>query len=509
MTVVDAQGVGRPSIRAGGMAVLVGVIAMLVTAPRLLAAFSQFDGGIAPAAATFTLHGLLPYRDYWLLYGPLGGWLLALPTLVFGPSFALDQLAGLLVVGLGAGIAFVIARRWTDDFPAALVAIATVLPAATLIGIEFAAWQLAVPLALAGLYVLVFTDRHAALAGLLIGLAFAVRLDVGGYALVAALLGRDRIRVLAGFSSVVGPLALLALVTTPIADLWEQLIAYPLIDQRRWRSIPGIEVEFPGAAAWIMGVPLVVIPRAIILAAVLRLAGTRPLDRPLLVFTVFALLCQLQTLARSDVHHYAQASAPALLLLAAFLRPGSFGRSLRLVLPVAAIVFVALIGIVSGLSPVGRERDDDLQAAAATVRAMTARDEPIYVGLLHHRYTFIDPIVAYHLADRAPGTSQNLFNPGINNTDATQARMVRELVASGTQVLLLDRQWADLKEDENDSRLPGSTVLDTYIAEHFAEACRFGAFRVFVRHDPGDPPRTCPVALGPEAARAVLLASRS
>jgi hypothetical protein len=494
-------------MRTGWAAVLVGVIAMLATTPRLLAPFSQFDGGIAPAAATFTLHGLLPYRDYWLLYGPVGGWLLALPTLVFGPSFALDQLTGLLVVGLGAGVAFVIARRWTDDFPAALVAIATVLPAATLIGIEFAAWQLAVPLALAGLYLLVFTERHAALAGVLIGFAFAVRLDVGGYALVAALLGRDRIRVLAGFGAVAGPLAVLALVTTPIADLWEQLIAYPLIDQRRWRSIPGIEVEFPGAASYIMGVPLVVIPRAIILAAILRLAMTRPVDRSLLVFTVFALLCQLQTLARSDVHHYAQASAPALLLLAAFLRPASFGRSLRLVLPVAAVVFVALIGMIAGLSPLGRDRDSDLQAAVTTVRAMTARDEPIYVGLRHHRFTFIDPIVAYHLADRAPGTSQNLFNPGINNTDATQARMVRELVASGTEVLLLDHDWADLKEDENDSRIPGSTVLDRFITAHFAAACQFGSFEVFVRHDPGDAPRTCPAALGPEAARAGLLAS--
>ena len=145
---------------------LVGVVAMLATTPRLLAPFSQFDGGIAPSAATFTLHGLLPYRDYWLLYGPLGGWLLALPTLLFGPSFALGQLTGLLVVGLGAGIAFVIARRWTDDFPAALVAIATVLPAATLIGIEFAAWQLADPACASRAYTsLVFTERHAALAG--------------------------------------------------------------------------------------------------------------------------------------------------------------------------------------------------------------------------------------------------------------------------------------------------------------------------------------------------------
>src|SRR5262245_25472546 len=59
--------------------VAVTFVAVVITF-NVDALLSTFDGGIAASAATFTLHGLLPYRDYWLLYGPLSGLVLALPT---------------------------------------------------------------------------------------------------------------------------------------------------------------------------------------------------------------------------------------------------------------------------------------------------------------------------------------------------------------------------------------------------------------------------------------------
>src|SRR6476659_8446401 len=62
-----------------GVLVAVGLTAVVISA-NLGAIISAYDGGISSSAATFTLHGLLPYRDYWLLYGPLSGALLAIPT---------------------------------------------------------------------------------------------------------------------------------------------------------------------------------------------------------------------------------------------------------------------------------------------------------------------------------------------------------------------------------------------------------------------------------------------
>ena len=40
---------------------------------------------------------LLPYRDCWLLYGPLSGLLLAIPTAFLGPSIELIRALGFIV----------------------------------------------------------------------------------------------------------------------------------------------------------------------------------------------------------------------------------------------------------------------------------------------------------------------------------------------------------------------------------------------------------------------------
>ena len=235
-----------PGLRSRSTAVLaVASLAVALAALRWAAPFAQFDGGISSSAATFTLHGLLPYRDYWLLYGPLGGYLLTPVTAIFGPSLDLVRACGLIVIFAQGGTAFVIVRSWAPHAAAMLIAIAAVLLPAALIGIEFSPWALAMTLALAGLYLAGRSANRPLVAGLLLGLAFASRLDVGAYALIAALLTRDRRSILAGFAIVAVPTVALSLLTTPIADLAEQLIWYPLLGLRQYRSVPGIEFELP------------------------------------------------------------------------------------------------------------------------------------------------------------------------------------------------------------------------------------------------------------------------
>src|SRR5436190_12369107 len=68
-----------------GVLVAVGLSAAVIST-NLGAMLSAYDGGISSSAATFTLLGLLSYRDYWLLYGPLSGFLLAILSAILGPS---------------------------------------------------------------------------------------------------------------------------------------------------------------------------------------------------------------------------------------------------------------------------------------------------------------------------------------------------------------------------------------------------------------------------------------
>ena len=100
-----------PGLRSRSTAVLaVASLAVGLAALRWAAPFAQFDGGISSSAATFTLHGLLPYRDYWLLYGPLGGYLLTPVTAIFGPSLDLVRVCGLIVIFAQGATAFLIVR---------------------------------------------------------------------------------------------------------------------------------------------------------------------------------------------------------------------------------------------------------------------------------------------------------------------------------------------------------------------------------------------------------------
>jgi hypothetical protein len=472
--------------------VSVGLLALIMVSPRLLASFSQFDGGIAASGATFTMHGLLPYRDYWLLYGPLSGYLLAIPTALFGPTIEALRIAGLVLVFAEAAIGYRLACRWTPRFPAAVIGIAAAILPAALLGIDLAAWNLAMALSLAGVYVATGTSRWTVIGGVLIGLAFMARLDVGAYALLACLVTRDRLRVAAGFGLVAVPFAALSLTTTPLADLIEQLIWFPLVGQRTFRDLPGLAAEVGESAALALSIPLVIIPRALIVASILRGIGRRPVERGLLALGIFALLCQLQTVGRTDMHHYTQAATPALLLVAAFLAPFRPRSAVVLAVPAALVFILAGIGLVGGYVNSTSDRDDDLVAATGFVRSVTSPDETIFVGLTSHRHAFNDPLIAYYLADRLPGTMHTLFNPGVTNTDATQRRIVRELRESGTRVLLLDSRYADAYEPANDSRIPGSRILDDHIAAEYALACTFGDYHLMVRRDSSVATAACP-----------------
>ena len=292
----------------------------VVISPNFGAIVSTYDGGISSSAATFTLHGLLPYRDYWLSYGPLSGWLLAVPTAVFGPSVELTRALG-FVIFCGQGlVAYRLARVWAAPGPAVALAVASVVMVPALLSLDVAAWPLAMLFALAALYASIGTRRGGAVVGILVGLAFLSRWDVGLYVLVACVLVRDRRWVLAGFTVVAVPFIVVALATTAPDAIYEQLIWFPIVGNRQFRSVSGIEVAFGPVVTAALNITLVWLPRLAIVVAGGRLAvqaARRSWDSKatgLLALTAFAALCQLQTSGRADAEHFAQAATPAILV---------------------------------------------------------------------------------------------------------------------------------------------------------------------------------------------------
>lgn len=478
---------GRASPPESRVSLLAALTVAVATVPAWWYPFSQYDGGIVASAGTFTLHGLVPYLDYWLLYGPLPGVLLAGPLAVAGPSVELLRFLGLLTVVAQAALGASLALKWTHPLPAIAIVVAAVVTTPLVMGLELSSWSIAMTLAL-----LAFNLRAARatplIIGLVVGATFLARLDVGGYLLLALLVASRSRGLATGFFLVAVPVVAVLVALIPVQTLIEQLLWYPLVGPREFRGLPGLEATSPANVACFLTVTVAVIPRIAIVGGLLHAYRTRSPDVASLA--VFAAMCQAQTLGRPDLDHLAMASAPAILLVAALPVPrGLRGTALIGIVVGASIVTAGLA--VRSKSLADHDIDRELVAAVDVTRSVSNRDDRIFVGLTSNRFTAANPLIAYYLADRAPGSRTTMYNPGVATTHERQATMIRELTESGTDVLILSKVWSGAFEPWNASRYPGSDLLDEYIEQHFRKLCDFGSVVVAVRVG-ADMPTWCP-----------------
>lgn len=483
----------------GRHAILVGLIGAIAASANLLAPISGYDGGLAGSAGTFMLHGAVPYRDFWWLYGPAAPVVVAIPTALLGPSLLLLRLLGLALVGILTGLTYAALRDRVPHGAAALISVGATSAVTHLVGLEISAWSLALVLALAGLNLRGREGgRHRALlAGILVGLAFAARLDVGGYALLAGLIAGDRRRFATGFVAIAAPLAGLALMTTPLSDLVEQLIWFPLIGTRQFRGLPLPEI-INGAVvqAYVAFVAVLVIPKMAIAIAAIRIALGRDRSTLLLILTAFAALVQLQTIGRADFYHQAQAAVPGYLVLGLsgagalarvrgrIPRREAYRRLAAFAGVASACALSLVLGAFSLLTAERGELSPDERGLVAGIRTLalnSTRDKPVFVGLTTNRITLLNDVLAYYLADRRAGVRVAMFNPGVTNTDRVQTEMAAQLATNGTELLLLNDVPALVMEPSNDSAILGSTILDDAIARDFVEVCRYGPIRILAR----------------------------
>ncbi len=448
-----------------------GLVGVLLSLPAMFAPLNLYDGGLASSAATFLLHGALPYRDFWWLYGPGGPVLLAPFVALFGPSLLGIRVAGLVVAFwlTAAGYAWMRAARLTFVL-AVLIPATTVGFMSFLNGLEPTTWFIGMAFAISGLYVRVFRRDWAVIAGLLIAAAALTRLDLGAYAFTAALLVPHRARFLA---TVVGIGLLSAVAALMIADLptlFEQLIWYPIVGPRQFRGLPLPQIS--DAITAVAFIVVVLVPKAGVVVAITQMLAGRQRDRALVVLTVFAALCQLQTAGRSDFYHQVQGGFPGTLLLAYTLgrmsevplrRMPSIGASRLVGLAVLAAVCgfnLSFSVIALRLPELGRlgPSEQAFVAAVRTISSSSTPDEPIFVALTSNRLTFANDMLAYYLADRRSGVHVAMFNPGVSNTDQVQREMIDDLETSRTRFVLLDQQWADSERADERQRDSGLVV---------------------------------------------------
>lgn len=467
--------------------VMSALVAGLVAAADLVAPVTTalYDAGITASAGTFILHGRLPYRDFWLLYGPLAGYLAAALTAVFGNELVVLRLAGLALVMTTAAVAYRLVSSLAPGFRGFSVSVlAAVVPVAHT-GLELSPWMLAMFLSLLAIVVAQSGKRREqVLAGVLVGLAALARLDLGAYALAAVVVSSRSLRPVIGAVAVALPVAVVFLTLVPAPSLVEQLLWYPLVGPRVYREFPAPAPFALFAAGETLSWLLYWIPIGLIVLTVARRwPSGRPASSAHLALLVLAVLCRLQTLGRADDIHAAQAMTPAI-LLAACLLAGPVRGMRRVALAGASSVMIALAALplvwfVAPADPYERA----LVAAIGLIQSQTSSQEPIFVGESRNRHMLSNPLLAYYLADRPPGVRDTMYNPGVTTTDSTQRRMVDDLRANGVRYLILDVRFAHCYETSNDSRLRGSTILDGAIAQDYTVVADMGALVVMARRD--------------------------
>ena len=481
------------------------VAAALISGFTLLRGVDPFDEGLVLQAARRIGDGQIPYGDFTWAYGPGLPYLLA----ALGDSLLHWRIARVLVDAGIALAAFAVVRRATGN---------TRLAAA--------AWLLAVcavadprtanPFAYALLFALLAFSaasvRRPLLAGVLIGLAAAFRIDFALFGLAAALTvlargearGRRALATCAGAAVAVGALVYLPFVVAiGPADLYDALIGTSLRESGYW-TLPfplRYRGAFDGPAGWEEAlefyVPLLLVlgTVAAAVALVLRRPGRDSTAWLGAGLVVLAAGYFLYLRSRTDSIHV-QPLTVALALLLPIAAAATRVRALAIaLLAVLALLTLDAAGdrakalfdppamsaidlpVADGVKAPPEEARA-LERTVAEVDSLVPPGDPIYVLPRRSDLAPISAPLVYVLADRDNPTPRD---HGLLTSAAAQREIVSELERVRPAAIV---RWTDPLSSEPEpnrrGRSSGVETVDDWVAGNYTLRRRAGYYDVLV-----------------------------
>ncbi len=112
------------------------------------------------------------------------------------------------------------------------------------------------------------------------------------------------------------------------------------------------------------------------------------------------------------------------------------------------------------------------------VRGHTYTGQRLYVGLPKHDRIFANDNLMYFAAERLPATMWSHFDPGMQNSLEIQSQMVRELQMYAPPYIVLDEEFAHVREPNESSISSGVTVLDDYLEQRYRPVVTFGTMAI-------------------------------
>jgi hypothetical protein len=465
------------------------VLALLSTAFAaidLRAGIGPHDEGLMLQWGHRIAGGEWPYRDFWCNYLPGAPLLQA----ALGDSLVLWRVVRAVVAGVCAVLAYLLVRRETVNDRWALGAWAGVTAAM--------AWPLTpgpnAPALTLALGALLAARKRRGWAGILAGLAFLFRPEIGvAAALGAWILGGRRSWTPLLSAAAVAFLGLLPFLVVSPGDLLSQTFGFAFEQHLQHLPFPlaphttdpnkVLERDFPALLVlFTIGWGAAVLPR-----------GRGGALLPLLLVGLAYLL------ARTDEFHLVPLAAVLAIALAA-----AAARERRLWLKIALGAGLAVI-VFHGLDRQLGKLDDATTMAGVDLPALdgvrtTPKDAHALQDLataVRHRSEPGDPLLSapprydrvragdtllYIVLDRTDPTRYDVVQPGVVTTAKVQREMRADLERTQTKLIV---RWlapvARQAEDNGSGRSSGVTLLDDYIAARYARVGRYGDYLLLMR----------------------------
>lgn len=384
--------------------------------------------------------------------------------------------------------------------------------------------------------------RWLAASGVLTGAVALFRADVGVYTGAAVTLGlilfvmlerrrspaalaaaaRAAGMYLGSAAAVAGPLYLYLFLAAGPERVWEALVVFPLTTFRRVRHLPyprfapdvGLFLQGPREyARWAQFYlpPLIFGVSALCMGVSSfksRMDGDGSTGKRAGVAAVitFGALVFVQSLSRYDWIHVLPASVWAVVALIFLLGrvPWAEWKQRPLSLGAAASLPAVLMGLFLGahLPRSFQNLSDTLrnswplachsgverascavlspyqEQAIQFVRAVTAPDEPIFVGNHRHDLIFLNDVAFYFLAGRPCPTAYHELHPGVATTLPVQQTIARDIEGRGVKWIVLF-EWPAPSEPNESAVSSGVRYLDRWIRAHYQPAVLFGNYSVW------------------------------